>query len=193
MADLLVLRDIMAIPILETERLILRPLRESDLDDLFEYAQDPQVADFGMWQPYESYEACRAHLEQLIGLYERWLKWWALEDKATGKMTGRCELARYDDDDRKAEIGYALNRDFWRRGLMREAMRAVVSHGYKELHLDRISAVVLVDNVASIALLEQQGFKIEGTMRHYTYIRGKADNVLLYALLKDEWEGEEGF
>jgi [ribosomal protein S5]-alanine N-acetyltransferase len=179
----------MAIPILETERLILRPLREGDLDDLFEYAQDPQVADFGMWQPYESYEACSAHLGQLISLYERFLKWWALEDKATGKMIGRCELARYDDDDRKAEIGYALNRDFWRRGLMREAMRVVLSHGYNVLHLDRVSAVVLMDNVASIALLEQQGFKVEGTMRHYTYIRGKADDVLLYALLKDEWEG----
>jgi [ribosomal protein S5]-alanine N-acetyltransferase len=175
------------IPILETEHLILRPLRESDLDDLFEYAQDTQVADFGMWQPYESYEACRAHLQQLIGLYERWLKWWALEDKATGKMIGRCELARYDDEDRKAEIGYALNRDFWRRGLMREAMQAVLAHGYSELNLDRISAVVLVDNAASISLLEQFGFQREGIMRHYTYVRGKPDDAYLYALLHENW------
>lgn len=177
----------MAIPILETERLILRPLRESDLDDLFEYAQDPLVADLGMWQPYESYEACNAHLEQLIGLYARFLMWWALEDKASGKMIGRCELARYDDEDRKAEVGYALNRDFWRRGLMREAMQAVLKHGYTELNLDRVSAVVLLDNTASIALLEQQGFQREGIMRHYTYVRGKADDAYLYALLMADW------
>jgi [ribosomal protein S5]-alanine N-acetyltransferase len=175
------------IPILETEHLILRPLRERDFDDLFEYAQDPLVAELGMWQPYESDEACRAHLMQLIGLYERWLKWWALEDKASGKMIGRCELARYDDEDRKAEIGYALNRNFWRRGLMREAMQAVLKHGYGELHLDRISAVVLVDNDASVALLEQHGFQREGIMRHYTYVRGKPDDVYLYALLYEHW------
>jgi ribosomal-protein-alanine N-acetyltransferase len=178
----------MPIPIVETERLILRPLREGDLDDLFEYAQDPVVADLGMWQPYESYEACRAHLEQLIGLYARFLKWWALEDKATGKMIGRCELSHYDDEDRKAEISYALNRNFWRRGLMREAMKAVLIHGYTELNLDRVSAVVLIDNVASIALLEGHGFQHEGIMRHYTYVRGKPDDVYLYSLLKMDWK-----
>lgn len=176
------------IPILETQRLILRPLTESDLDDLFEYAQDIHVANPGMWQPYESYESCRQHLNQLIGLYQRWLMWWALEDKASGKMIGRCELARYDDEDRKAEIGYALNRDFWRQGLMREAMQAVLKHGYTELNLDRTSAVVLTDNAASIALLEQQGFQREGIMRHYTYVRGKPDDVYLYALLKQDWQ-----
>ncbi|MEO8398087.1 MAG: GNAT family N-acetyltransferase, partial [Chloroflexota bacterium] len=109
----------MPIPVLETAHLILRPLREADFADYFEYAQDPAVASSGMWTPYASERDARADFSHLLTLYPRGFMWWALEAKseasADGKMIGRCQLDRYTPDDAHADISYALHQGYWGR------------------------------------------------------------------------------
>ncbi len=102
----------MAIPPIETERLILRPLRLDDLNDLFEYAQDEEVARPGMWEPYPSFEACREHLEQLVASYSTDLMWWGVEHRQDRKLIGRVDLALWSRQNARAEIGYALHRRY---------------------------------------------------------------------------------
>jgi ribosomal-protein-alanine N-acetyltransferase len=178
----------MIIPTLETARLILRPLREADFADYFEYAQDPAVASGGMWRPYASEDDARADFMRLISFYPRGFMWWALEDKAGGKMIGRCQLDRYDPDDARAEISCALHRGYWGRGYMREAAEQVARYGFEILKLNRLSATVFPDNTASVRILQKLGMIREGCFRQYRATRGAPEDVDLYAVLRTEWE-----
>lgn len=177
----------MNMPVLETHRLILRPLQQNDLDDLYEYAQDPAVYQMGMWQPYASLDNCQKHLTHLMKLYEKGLKWWAMEHKADGKMIGRCEISDVDMEDKKAEIGYALNQSYWRRGLMHEALNSVLSYAFTTLQLNRIYAVTLTNNDAPYRLLERIGFLREGHLWEDTWVKGYPEDTYLYGLLKSNF------
>jgi len=178
----------MSIPVFETDHLILRPLRESDFADYFEYAQDPAVASSGMWQPYASEEDARADFDHLLTLYPLGLMWWALEAKANGKMIGRCQLDRYDPNEARAEISYALHQGYWGHGFMGEAAERVARYGFEDLKLNRLSATVFPDNAASIRILEKLGMIREGCLRQYRATRGAPEDVLLYAALRSEWQ-----
>ena len=178
----------MIIPNLETDHLILRPLHEADFDDLFEYAQDPAVASSGMWTPYESEEIARADFAHWLSLYPGGFMWWALEEKIGGKMIGRCQLDRYDPDDARAEISYALHQRYWGNGYMSEATKRVARYGFEDLKLNRISATVLPDNAASIRILEKLKMTREGCLRQHRTVQGVRKDILLYAVLRAEWQ-----
>ena len=175
---------------LETERLLLRPLDESDFADFFEYAQDPLVAGPGMWEPYESEAVAREDLLELIGHYDKGLLWWGMEHKVDGKLIGRCELTNYNSYDARAEISYALNSNYWGQGLMTEAARCVLQHGFETLNLNRISAIVLSDNQASIGILRKLGMTYEGCLRQGRKIGGEFRDIDLYAILREEYEAD---
>lgn len=179
----------MPIPTLETKNLILRPLKMSDLDDLYEYANDPDVYKHGMWRPYPSREDCAEDLEDLVKQYDTdkfW--WWALECKADNKMIGRCDLTDVVPRVGRAEMGYALNKNYWGKGYATEAIQAVLKYAFETMNLNRVAATVLTDNAASIHLLEKVGMQREGTLRQDTKIRGYLEDLHLYAILKSEWD-----
>jgi [ribosomal protein S5]-alanine N-acetyltransferase len=179
----------MTVPILETENLILRPLRPTDLDDLYEYAIDPAVYDLGMWRPYTSRDACAEHLAELLEEQENGqLWWWALEAKSDNKMIGRCEISRVVLHVGRADIGYALHQGYWGKGYATQALRRVLSYAFEELQLNRVAAEVLAANAASIHLLEKMGMQREGILRQDTKIRGYLEDIHLYAILKSEWD-----
>lgn len=182
----------MALPTLQTERLILRPLQLTDLDDLYEYAQDPAVYQPGMWQPYESYTEAKNHLEILLSHYFDGLLWWAIEHKDDRKMIGRVELSHVDRDDKHAIIGYALNRNYWRQGMMTEAVNRVIKYTFDTMKLNRIQAYVLTDNTQSYKLLEKIGFKQEGHLRDYSQVKGYPEDVYIYGLIKSDLVSRNG-
>jgi [ribosomal protein S5]-alanine N-acetyltransferase len=178
------------IPIFETDRLILRPLREADFPDYFEYAQDPAVASSGMWIPYETEEDARAEFTRLLSFYPRGFMGWALELKDDGKMIGRCQLDDYNPDDARADISYALHQRYWQRGYTSEAVERIMRYGFEDLKLNRISATVFPDNVGSTRILEKQGMIREGCLRQYRAVRGLPEDVYLYAVLRTEWQAK---
>ncbi|MBS1718223.1 MAG: GNAT family N-acetyltransferase [Armatimonadetes bacterium] len=173
----------MSIPTFMSERLILRPLRATDAADMFAYAQDEQVARPGMWEPYASFEECERHVQQLVGLYERDLMWWALEHRADGKVIGRVELSDWSRDNERANLSYALAQEYWGQGLMTEAALIAMDYGWKELKLHRLGATVLPDNEASIKLLGKLGFEFEGRLRHHRKHWGEWVDVDVYGML----------
>lgn len=176
----------MAVPTLKTERLVLRPLQHSDLDDLFEYAQDSDVYKMGMWQPYDSLEEARKHLDELLTFYMKGLMWWAIEYKADRKMIGRIELTDIDRDDKHAEISYALNKRYWRQGIMSEAMDCIINYAFDEMKLNRLYARTLTDNESSCKLLEKFGFQREGQLREHSQVKGYPEDIYFYGLLKSD-------
>jgi [ribosomal protein S5]-alanine N-acetyltransferase len=176
------------IPTLYTDRLILRKLTVNDASDMFEYAKDPELAGMGLWLPFNDIDECIKDLTQNVADYEAGkLISWAMELRDDGKMLGRCGLVDQSFFHQRAEVSYAMNRTYWDKGLMSEAMNEVVRYSFEVLLLNRLGAGVLPENIASIRILEKLGFIYEGTRRELTNVRGKFDDVSSYSLLRKEW------
>lgn len=179
----------MMFPVLETKRLVLREITIADAGNLFTFFSDPRVMRF-----YDC-EAL-ASLEEAIGLIQRFADWfdrqngfrWGIALKAEPAMLiGTCGLFAWHKPYRIATLGYELTQMYWKRGIMSEAVRALVAYGFRELNLNKIRALVVPDNLASTKLLERLSFRKEGIMRQAQFVNGKYDDLIAYALLREEW------
>jgi ribosomal-protein-alanine N-acetyltransferase len=88
--------------------------------------------------------------------------------------------------DRRAAVGFDLNREHWGQGIMSEALIAVVRFGFESMGLNRIEADCSIMNVASQRVLEKAGFKIEGRQREHYYLDGIYYDVLLWGMLRSD-------
>lgn len=117
-------------PPLETERLLLRRLNMHDAKDIFEYSRDPEVARHVLWEPQRSIGDARAYLRYMIRRYrQNEPASWGIELKSTGKIIGTIGFMWIQSDNAAAEVGYSLARSQWNRGIMTEALRAVLGYG----------------------------------------------------------------
>lgn len=146
---------------LETERLILRPWKESDLADLHEYVSDPLVAPGMAWKPSESLDETRERLDRYMKSGEDF----AIELKENGKVIGdfsiqkrHWEIYPLDRTLRGREFGYGIQSAYWGRGLMPEAVKAVTEFCFKTLGFDFVTCGHLVDNLKSKRVIEKCGF-----------------------------------
>ena len=175
------------LPTLETERLILRPLRMSDAKDLFSYARDPQVSRHVLWDTHESLSDSRQFLRAAIRQYRRGQpSSFAIALKDSGRMIGTIGFMWINVEYKSAEVGYSLSREYWNRGIMTEALRRVVAFGFEEMRLNRIEAQHEVDNPASGRVMLHAGMRYEGTLRQRLKNKGKYVDVALYAILKND-------
>ena len=177
------------LPELTTPRLVLRPFRPGDVDDVFEYARDPEWAEFllgAVPQPYT-----RRNAEEFIagrmlvpGNQFSWAI--ALDGAVVGDMT-----MRVDSEHERGEIGYSLAKAHWGRGLVAEAARAVIEWGFSERGLCRISSNADVRNRRSWRVMEKLGMRREGLLRSHRkdprpgYPR---IGMVYYGLLREEWK-----
>lgn len=149
-----------------TERLVLRKPRLTDAGAIFEgYARDLEVTKYLMWQPHSSIEVTREFLQ---GCLEGWsegndLSWMIKEgtsDHCIGMVGLRIRVF-------KADVGYVLARQFWGRGIMTEAVQAVVDWVFSDPTIFRVWAVCDVENLASMRVLEKVGMSREGVLRRW--------------------------
>jgi ribosomal-protein-alanine N-acetyltransferase len=177
-------------PTLETERLVLRRPRMEDAADVFEYGSDPEVTRTVTFVSHATIEDSRAWLARVLERVpaESGLCTFAMELKNTGKMVGTCGIFLDDVRSARAEAAYVLNRAYWGQGLTAEALRAVVDFGFRQLGLNRISAMCLPENTASARVMEKAGMTYEGTLREYMFFKGRYNDLRVYATLRREWE-----
>ena len=154
---------------IETERLVLRPWRESDLHDLYEYAKVDGVGQMAGWMPHKSIEESKRILHFFMG--EK--KTFALELKENGKVIGSLGLEEMDTDPVDGEqygreLGYVLSKDYWGRGLMPEAVQAVIGHCFDVLKLDYVTCGHFHRNDRSRRVIEKTGFVFFGESRYKT-------------------------
>ena len=175
------------LPTLETERLILRPMRMSDARDLFAYAQDPEVSRHVLWDTHRSLGESRQFLRGALRQYRRGQpSSFAITLKDSGRMIGTIGFMWLNLDHQSAEVGYSLSRDYWNRGIMTEALRQVVAFGFERLRLNRIEAQHEVDNPASGRVMAHVGMQYEGTLRKRIKNKGRYVDVALYAILRED-------
>ena len=175
------------LPVLETERLILRSLRMRDAQDMFAYAKDPEVSRHVLWDTHESVWDSRQFLRAAIRQYRRGLPGsFAITLKDSGRMIGTIGFMWVNHEYKSAEVGYSLSREYWNQGIMTEALRRVISFGFQELRLNRIEAQHEVDNPASGRVMAHVGMQYEGVLRQRVKNKGRFVDVALYAILRGD-------
>lgn len=173
-------------PLLSTPRLILRALAATDLDDLYEYASDPEIDRYTPWDRYKSLDEARVDLGQYIARYEQgYFRAWGIEHRADKKLIGITNFGFISKEDRRAEMGYTIARKYWGQGLATEAAQALIRYGFESLDLVRIEAVVLPENKASSKVLLKVGMQFEGLLRKYQVWKDKPSDLEMYAIVRN--------
>jgi ribosomal-protein-alanine N-acetyltransferase len=182
-----VLKDL---PTLETERLILRKMTLEDAEAIFAYASDPEVSRYTLWETHLSIEESRAFLELEVSKRESGGEPdWGIVYKGDHRFVGTCGIISWEPHHARAEIGYALSREYWGRGLMPEAVRAMIRFGFERMSLNRIEARCIAENAASTRVMEKAGMTHEGTLRQRELIKGAYRDIEVYAVLREELRG----
>ena len=169
--------------VIQTDRLILRPWKRSDLDDFFEYASVPGVGEAAGWTHHKTKEESKMILDMFI----REKKTFAIEYE--GKVIGSVGIELYSEDQMpelsdKAgrEIGFVLSKDYWGRGLMPEAVRGVIKWLFDEVGLDFIVCGHSPENLRSKRVQEKCGFSPfkNGTFTTYDGEQRETCRTILY-------------
>ena len=175
------------LPILETERLILRPMRMQDARDLFAYAQDPEVSRHVLWDAHKTIGQSRQYLRAAIRQYRQGLPAsYAITLRQSGRMIGTIGFMWVNLDHKSAELGYSLSRAYWNQGIMTEALRRIVAFSFDELKLNRLEAQHDKENPASGRVMAHVGMQYEGTMRQRLNNKGRMVDVMVYGMLKTD-------
>lgn len=163
---------------LRTERLVLRPWAWTDLADFYEYASVDGVGQMAGWLPHQSIEESR----MVLGMFIEGKKTFAIEHE--GKVIGSLGVEEYDEeklpefaDKRGRELGFVLAKPYWGRGLMPEAVQAVIRYLFDEVGLDFLVCCHFTDNAQSCRVQEKCGFQ------HCKLIQSETR----YGLVKDAW------
>ena len=177
-----------------TEKLILRPIRETDAKDIFENANNLKVSKWLLVVPYP-YKLKDAK-KWIKYNKEKWRKnkkddyTFGIELKDEGKLIGAIGLHKINKEQGTAETGYWLGEKYWKHGYGSEALKAILDFAFKRLKLRRIEAGVFEGNPSSGKLLEKYGFKKEGFKREArkSKANGKTKGEYIYGLLRKEYK-----
>lgn len=171
-----------------TSRLVLRPARMRDAQDMYEYSKDPEVALHVLWEAHRSVRETRAVIRHMIRDYRYGPPFtYVIELKDERRVIGTIGLMSYNKANRSAEIGYSLSRAYWNRGLMTEALTGMLKYCFEDLQLNRIEAQHEAGNPASGAVMRHAGMRREGTLRKRIFNKGKYHDMELYSILKEEF------
>ena len=168
---------------------VLREIAASDAADWHRYLSDDRV-----YEHTSTPIMSLAEVEGLVGmLAERFRRKkqvrWALAEPGSGKMIGDLGFNAFWPHDARSDMGYQLAPEYWRRGLMTDALTTIVDYGFSHLGLNKIEATVNVNNSRSSGLLRKLGFQLEGTLREYRNRRGVFGDASFFGLLRREWGG----
>lgn len=178
-----------SLPLLETNRLRLRKLSMRDATDVFEYASIPEVAEHVTWEYHRNISDSMHFLRIMIQQYDDGMPSpWAIIDKELGKLIGTIGYHVWSPPNAYAEVGYALSKEYWNKGIMTEAFNEVIRFGFERMKLNRIEATCKLANTASEKVMHKCGMTYEGMMRKKLYAKGEYHDLKLYSLLKNEWE-----
>jgi ribosomal-protein-alanine N-acetyltransferase len=175
-------------PTLETERLVLRPFIDDDIEFLYRHFSDPAVTRYLYDSPpFTELSEARDLVEFYRTRKEGGPNRWGIVTKADNMIIGTCGYHNWARPYHRAEIGYDLSPEAWGYGYMIEALRAVADHGFGKMSLNRIEALVFEGNTASIRLLEKLGFEGEGVLRDYFCLNNTFYDHRIFSLLKRDW------
>ena len=175
---------------IETERLVLRVRTVADAEDIHAYASLPEVSYPAGFPPVKTLEDEIYYLEHILperNENDNLPAGYGIVVKGTDKVIGSVDFNHRHEDD-VLEIGYTLHPDYWGRGYVPEAARALIDLAFKELNLHKIELSCFGYNLQSQRVAEKLGFTLEARIRDRKDAQGNRCDDLRYGLLKSEWE-----
>ena len=174
---------------IETERLVLRNRTLADAEAIFDFASRPEVSYPAGFPPVKTLEDEIYYLEHILperNEKENLPAGYGIVVKGTDKVISSIDFNHRHEED-VLEIGYTLHPDYWGRGYVPEAARALINLGFKELGLHKIELVCFSHNLQSQRVAEKLGFPLEARIRDRKDAQGNHCDRLIYGLLKSEW------
>ncbi|MEC1416877.1 GNAT family N-acetyltransferase [Bacillus haynesii] len=174
-------------PTLETERLILREITYDDAEEIFACFSNHNVTRFYGQDSLETIDQARGFVDFFAKNFEekKGIRW-GIERKGERGLIGTIGLNAWSPKHKRAEIGYEIHPNYWRKGYMSEALSKILSHASETLGLTRIGAVVFTENTASNKLLTKMGFQKEGILKKYMYQNGKVYDTYVYSFIPEQ-------
>ncbi|XP_059630141.1 uncharacterized protein LOC132273134 [Cornus florida] len=167
----------------EFSEITLRPLDLSDIDDVMVWATDDKVSLFCTWDTYTCREQAMDYVNN-IAIPHPWLRAICLENRAIGSIS---VTPKSGNDRCRVELGYAIASNYWGRGIVTRAVKMVASIIFSEWpHLERLEALVDLDNLGSQKVLEKAGFHREGVLRKYITMKGRTRDMVIFSLLSTD-------
>ncbi|MEO1291177.1 MAG: GNAT family protein [Chloroflexota bacterium] len=182
--------DFSEFPTLETERLRLRRITTDDKSTWLAIFQNDEVRRYLIdFEDNSAFDDISEIVDWTDEIYkDKSGIRWAITLTPDDTMIGSCGFHVYSEHHRSAEIGYELSHEHWRKGIMSEAVGAVLDFCFEQLAVHRIEADVTVGNEASAGLLKSLGFTHEGTWRDKVYVRGQFFSLWQFGLLAGEYQ-----
>ncbi len=176
---------------LYTERLILRKFTVDDADDMFNnWANDERVTRFLSWKPHKSVEETRELLKGWCTAYENDNTYnWAIVYE--GKTIGSLSVVTINEKREFADLGYCMGYDYWNKGIMTEAVKAVIDYLFSEIGINRIGISHAVKNFGSGKVAQKCGLTYEGTKREFFKdSKGEFHDMSFLGILRKDWENK---
>ena len=175
---------------IKTKRLTLRRFETSDADKMFtNWASDIEVTRYMRWQPYESVDGVKTMLDEWIGSYknDNYYHWAICPDE--GEPIGSVGVYIASEHDHRAGLGYCIGRNWWDKGYMSEAVKAVIDYMYTNTDVERIEAYHAVENPASGKVMQKAGMEREGLARSkFKSGVGTFEDSDEYGIVREMWE-----
>lgn len=174
--------------IITTERLLLRKLSPETFDFIYQnYSDDELIVFLGLTKP-EALVIEKEKYRKGLATFNKTYLYFQLLDKTNEKIIGWCGYHTWYLDHNRAEIGYGLFDDnFKQKGLMSEAMKAILHYGFGSMKLHRVEAFIGKENEASLNLVKKFGFTYEGHLREHYFTNNQMEDSLVFGLLKHEY------
>lgn len=174
-------------PNIETERLWLRQSTQEDAEAVLAVFSDSNVTRFHNLDTF-------THLDKAIGVIERRAKAfesghgirWGIARKPDNYLIGSCGFT-WNRETNSAEVGYELASQFWRQGIMSEALRAILSYGFEIREIQFVIAEVMLGNTASKRLLEKLSFQSQGVLKEHGFWKGKHHDLEQFILIRNQF------
>ena len=181
--------------VIRTERLLIEEITKERFINLQKEPIESQLEFFNLTRDHldgstefytlQSKEDLETKIERMKDNWDMSLHF-VMIDPTTIKTIGHCGFYRWFKSHRRSEIGYLLNKEYRKKGLVREAIAELIKYGFKELNLNRIEAIIEPENKDSIAIVEHFGFTKEGLLRQHYISKDKITDSMMYSLLKEE-------
>lgn len=174
--------------IYQTNRLKLRQFKVDDVDSMYTYTSNPNVAKYCSWPVYQTIEEAQKYIQFILTCYEKQvLAPWAIEIVETGEMIGAIDFVSWSDMHENVEVGYVIAEEHWGKGYVTEAFSKLIQIAFEEINVHRLTAKCCSVNQASASVMKKNGLFFEGKTRESFYKDQQFYDMDHYGMVRNDY------
>jgi len=174
-------------PELFTNRFHLKRITREHINDIFSFRSDEEVMHYIPRPLAKTPKDVLSVIEKIdVGINNNESINWGICDKTNHKLLGIIGYVRMNKENHRAEVGYVLHKDYHRKGIMNECLRAVIDYGFETMRLNAIEAIIDPKNIPSVQLAQKNNFKRDGLLREFTFHHNTFSDAFVYSILRSE-------